>query len=1362
MKQTNSFVKHIVPIFLSALVMVPLQPNTAGAAEPAAMDSVLGDAAGWTINPPASAVTTDGPTNLLAAAPAQYIILESKGEYSAPTEYLMMVRLRPAKGATASASLQMAAKTLPDKTAQALAVSISATEGQETVNYHTSLTHAKNIQLSGALGLQAVAERSLAWSEELRRTIEAQMAQAPKLADSTFTVRATVERGLFRTYLNGRFLHEIVLPPGMDASGVMKMQLHYGAQLVSIRARPLKPLNALFEPVFLDSHLNASAVAGRKIARTSLPTAGQPAPVDGVPFAFPAPTSRGDDHVDVGASWTRFGALPGYIASNFGTFGGRWIAANKIDPSRIAMYVPTRRYKALHLIAVADGGKDEVPVVTAQFYRPDAGHPYNFAGRVPDITGKSRVAGKAVSVKTADGKTMQLYHVVVPLDPDAFSWFSDLNRIGLEITKQVEYYRAYPDPLEYSWHGGGLPSSVQIYAMTLEREGVDIDIQPDQFGHVWTAPAAPGYTVELRNNTGAVTTARLSINTSSQDGQDKTQQEQTVNLPANNEPVKVSLPLKPSRYGLHDLSLTLGHGGDRAVYRRNFAYLHPDTRERGNWEEGKGPVFGYWAWGGGHDTPPPDKEITVMGAAGAETSTANYQASAPEIRALAEKWGFISENAFSGGSMYYAGFYSWYQGAPKWDPADPEGSGKALVEALRPTKNAASAISRPTFLPFFAEPQIGTITTGIWPSYYGEDYKLTEAEQATFADMKAKYLAGARAIRKEWPDIKLLLPYGDPMNAAVFLRLAPESRDLIDGVALDLPGFERTPEQQINQVVLNRMYPIFKDIKQYKPNPYFVLIEGFCISSKDIDTGQQGQAEIGMRDFLVLLGYGINNFESNNAPFDCANYWGENHYGGGWLSRLPVAQPKLGYVHYATLTRHLNRANFAKYLPTGSTTAFCQQFKHYKDGHLVHTLWNVRGKRQVTLQVSPEAKPVLYDGNDNATTLPVRNGAVTFTISETPVYLEGLTADPTITLGESDHSDSRPGKDGIKLANLGDGSWQVTAQRDDEYEKNKPLQVERFLAKMTTRSVAAPKEQGTKALAVHLEKQEKERGVMPYYTTLEPRAPVTIPGKASHLGLWVKASSDWGRVVYDLRDAKGEKWISVGFKEDWNNDDIHTWSAFNFDGWRYVQFQLPSNLPYDSYRERGSSWWGHYGGDGIVDLPLKLQKVIVERRNQIIYGNDLVPAKPDDVLLGDLLAEYSAPADKTPETVRLSKLRMPLPQTSPEMSNPIADLKQTGVGAPTRVLRVADPTFQFDGTRTHVHFDLVPGAKSYDVWVSPYADGRGALKLGSAWTESGKLIEGLRPGIEFYAFVTYTDQADKVSKPSAPLKFVLTGRFGYK
>src|SRR5205807_1608168 len=108
---------------------------------------------------------------------------------------------------------------------------------------------------------------------------------------------------------------------------------------------------------------------------------------------------------------------------------------------------------------------------------------------------------------------------------------------------------------EYSWHGGGLPSAVQIYAMTLERTDVDIDIEPDQFGHVWTAPAMPSYTVQLNNHSGAATKARLVITTKSYDGKDTTLQEMPADLPADGSTITVPIALKPTRYGLHELTL---------------------------------------------------------------------------------------------------------------------------------------------------------------------------------------------------------------------------------------------------------------------------------------------------------------------------------------------------------------------------------------------------------------------------------------------------------------------------------------------------------------------------------------------------------------------------------------------------------------------------------------------------------------------------------------------------------------------------------------------------------------------------------------------------------------------------------------
>lgn len=279
---------------------------------------------------------------------------------------------------------------------------------------------------------------------------------------------------------------------------------------------------------------------------------------------------------------------------------------------------------------------------------------------------------------------------------------------------------------------------------------------------------------------------------------------------------------------------------------------------------------------------------------------------------------------------------------------------------------------------------------------------------------------------------------------------------------------------------------------------------------------------------------------------------------------------------------------------------------------------------------------------DNGTTLDTKDGKFTFTVSASPIYIRGLQNEAKIAvLGKPDHSDSKPAHNSHKLANIGDGSWKISTDTDEDYETSHIEFVKRFPGKMTIQPVAADKAQGGKALTVHLEKQKKERKTMPFYTTLVPVKPIVIPGKASHLGLWVRAAGDWGRVVYCLRDAKGERWLSVGKKDEWNVDDVHNWSAFNFDGWRYLDFELPGNAAWDCYREAGTSFWGYYGqGDGIVDLPLTLEKIIVERRTHVIQVDELKPASPEDVLLADLHAEYEKPGDKTAEAVRWSRMRM--------------------------------------------------------------------------------------------------------------------------
>ena len=266
----------------------------------------------------------------------------------------------------------------------------------------------------------------------------------------------------------------------------------------------------------------------------------------------------------------------------------------------------------------------------------------------------------------------------------------------------------------------------------------------------------------------------------------------------------------------------------------------------------------------------------------------------------------------------------------------------------------------------------------------------------------------------------------------------------------------------------------------------------------------------------------------------------------------------------------------------------------------------------------------------------------------------------------------------------------------------------------------------------------------------------------SKIGIWVKGASDWGRIIYVLRDAKGERWESIGYKDQYNCDDVHSWSAFNFDGWRYLTFELPGHTGWDSYRKAGTNWWRSDKGDDIVDLPLTLESIVVEQRSHILYVNDVQPATSDGVSFGKLYVEYETPEDATPEAIRISRLRMPTPPEAANLPNPVADLERTGVGAPTQITAIRPPVQEYDGTRANITWTEVPGAKAYYLWCSGHADGRGAVNMAPAGVTSGQLFTGLRPEVKLYYWIVYLDKDGKLSKPSPVVSETLHDTFTAK
>ena len=1325
-----------------------------------------GDLASWTLENSRRQRVSGTVTNILGCpalvGDANGLRLTRHTGYPAGTEVAIRFQFHPKLQETVYFRLALAVQDPSSVNERTIFFSCSIRGGagnalQCTISDPVMVTSAPP-QVVQAVRLNEISERNLGWPEQLRKEIEHESASVPALEDRWFTVRAQLREGGYRIYLDDRILLDRQAK-GLATRGMLRVDTTAHTAIGGFSARSLVDISPLYEPVRLDGYVNAGALNGAPVDHAELPPAGVPVPVDGVPFIFAEPDAQSRDHLDVGTSWFQGGYLEGHLYSHNGPFGGRWPDVTSVNPARLRVNLPFRRYRAIHLVAAADNEPNSVPDVTFQFYRPQAGAPVNVPGKVPAFDGK--VSGTTdLPVRLKGGRKGNLHHVTIPIDPGVLADFDDLKTLSVEITKAVRLFRGYPDPAFYSYHAAGLPSSVHVYAMTFESAPVQMMVAPDTIAHVWTAPAQPSYTIVLSNLTAKPRPVSITLSTRSYDGDETTKQVKAISVPASGgTSFKIPIPLK--RFGYHEVTVVMDDAGSLWTESVSLAYLHQDTRERGNWEPGKGICFGSWLWAGAHGTPGPEEELLVLALAGGECRGGTFQTSPESVKEIARKYGMISLKQFAGQDHYVTAAL-----AGNLTKTTETAAVEMFVKALREIETLPSPITQTRYVSFYPEPHIGPYTSGALPDYFGEPpVKLSAAEQERFDYFLRGLKVGVPVVRKLWPDVKIMFPHGDPMFTALFLRMSKDVAPLIDGIAVDIPVFERLPEQQIHQVTLHRLWMCREEFRKAgKTNMVLPIYEGPCLPTRPGALTQEACANQMLRCALILSAYGVDQFPGAWSVFECSGYWGEQHYGGGLMHRIPHQRPKPVYAAHATMTRQLNRCNFRTWIPTGSLSAYCLQYQHYqRTQDLVHVVWTIRGSRPVTLSLPEGSRPAVFDAMDNPVASVQANGTLTFTIGPEPRFVQGLTNAPQITLGPASHDDAVPLPDSRRLVSLGDGSWSVSDKPDTDYADSNFHQIRRFPGKMTVKPADAPVAMGGKALAIHLETQEVARFIMPYYTALVPRKAVEIPGKASHLGLWVHADSDWGRVVYSLRDAKGERWISVGTRDEWNADDIHNWSVFCFDGWRYLRFELPANSPYDTFREHGSTWWGHYGpGDGIVDLPLRIEKVFVERRTHALYVNDPQPTRLDDVLLGDLYAEYEYPADEDPETVRLSRLRMPVPKGIPELGNPVRDLEAAGVGPAIRIQKTTLPEQEADGTRCYVHFDPVPDATGYDIWVSPYASGQGALKLGKGWKASGQMLRGLRQGTDFFLFLVYTDKDGKPSKPSPAYKIHLKDLFAMK
>ena len=861
--------------------------------------------------------------------------------------------------------------------------------------------------------------------------------------------------------------------------------------------------------------------------------------------------------------------------------------------------VPLADYCAAHVLAVAD----DAPGLTSSFtlrcgrFRPDGNgqnvqFDFRAAAPTPDDAGQT---APAAVVRTSAGS---LFHVCVPM---THAFAQDIDKyLEIELTKEVRLARRWPDPCRFRYRPLGLPSGVRIAAITLERSPIQMKVTSAVTGHAFAEPRTPTFQVQLANITSARQPYRLQLSAVHLDGTRVEADRRGV--AEADAPLELQVPLPVPKRGYYDLTVTLGDGQGRTLLCRqtSFALLPPDTRRHRD----RSP-FGTYDFGGVHYTCPDyDRVGPLYVKLGLRYGMFNAP---PEVR---RDYGLLKGN-----EPRIETFEKVLAGHPDTPPA-------ALI---------------------FHEHSIsGRHTTRVPDLFIDRPaYRLDEKEEEQLTKLWDQAVAAAREMRQKHPEAKMALGNGPlPTKEEFYRRKFPA--ELFDSAGNESGSFGHPPESQPPDWLANNaslwMDRQLLDAYGYKDKPVTQCHEVCYPATTPGNLEPRTQADYFVRHAMHSLAWGVPRFQPGILMDVGGNYrW--SHWGSAGFCRMyPEMNIKPAFVAFATMTLVLDGARFAGELAAGSPSLYAVQFSR-PDGFQVFVLWTLRGRRPVTLGLAGDGSWKVVDSQANELPVVVSGGRAEIVLTPSPVYLVGKGRVTSLGPGPPAYDDKPEGKTSLlgRVSCLDD--WTVEPGRNLEleyYDFMTPRRKGDFVFEPV-----AEFQGRAGVMRVTPRPIKTGRDTMPMYAVLAHRKGIALPGTPTDIGICVNGNSGWGRVIFELRDASGQRWISIGAQakddpasllpkevldrfplpgvSDWNTDDAWGSSRINFDGWRYVGVPLPGNYPGEKYPWPANSQW-RSDKDGVVHYPLTLRKLVVELPEKVLHLRTWSPSPRPEIYLGELFA----------------------------------------------------------------------------------------------------------------------------------------------
>ena len=886
------------------------------------------------------------------------------------------------------------------------------------------------------------------------------------------------------------------------------------------------------------------------------------------------------------------------------------------DPRRPMFKIPVADYAAVHLLAACDNDPALSQVVSLRigaFDGPRRTTLHDYSAVIPRFSDK-RGENATVVLTTPMGN---VFDVRIPLSAALAQDFQDEWALDVEVTKELHLAVRRPDPCRVQYRPIGLPSGVRIFGMTFERAAVQMHVTSDESGHVFNQPQAPTFHVKLRQ-VGA-RTAKLSLEAEAKDfyGAVTTVKVEALEFPKHGELTQdVGIPVK--NLGYHELSVRLMQGKNEVLRRQTtFALLPADTRKHRDTSP-----FGTWDFSGTHFTPDDARVVGPLYVkAGLRYGMFGFTA---EER---KRYGVLSGRELRNPDLLAK--------ALEADPAQP----KSILIFHENAISGTHIMRTPD------------VFTGRAP------YKLDEKEQAKFEAMVKEATETAQATRAKFPDAKLAFGNGNPHLMEEFAR-HKFPKDLFDSRGNEAGSFMRMPETQPLDFVANNaslwMDRQILDAYGYQDKPITQCLEICYPATSPGNLSLRTQAAYFVRHAMHSLAWGIPVIRQGSITDMGNSYYYSNWGATGFCTVRPDVSPKPSYVAIATMTQQLDGAKFSRIIKTQSPVVYAMEFKK-SDGGFVTVAWTLRGQRQGLWHRIQKGgyKDItgVVDIMGNAVDEHTSNEdlLVPLTLSEYPIFIS------TTKPFEGFESLSLPSynketkTNAFVISSLGKlEDWEVETGPDTElewYNFECPRRKGDF-----DFGIEPEMDNEVNSLRVKPRLPVAGSSYLPMYSVMKLKQSVEIPGVPTEIGLMVYGNGGWGRIMFELEDAGGQRWTSIGAtvkgeatrwmadwmseKElaamkqmnvsDWNTNDPWQRSRVNFEGWRYVRFPLPGNYPGEGYHWPYSSQWKHTG-DGVVKHPLKFKKLIIELPEKTLHLTEHAPPVRKEIYLKDLMVTYDPP-----------------------------------------------------------------------------------------------------------------------------------------